>query len=80
MEKKLKDIFSEVFKIKISEINDKSSPDNVEQWDSLKHTNLIIALEEAFNISFTPDEMIEMLNFKLIKIILTQKLKSTLTK
>ena len=80
MEKKLKDIFSEVFKIKISEINDKYSPDNVEQWDSLKHTNLIIALEEAFNISFTPDEMIEMLNFKLIKIILTQKLKSTLKK
>jgi len=80
MEKKLKDIFSEVFKVKISEINDKSSPDNVEQWDSLKHTNLIIALEETFNISFTPDEMIEMLNFKLIKIILTQKLKGTLKK
>ena len=52
----------------------------MEQWDSLKHTNLIIALEEAFNISFTPDEMIEMLNFKLIKIILTQKLKTTLKK
>lgn len=74
MEKKLKGIFSEVFKVRVSEINDKSSPDNVKKWDSLGHTNLIIALEEDFNVSFTPDEMIEMLNFKLIKTTLKQKL------
>ena len=74
MEKKLKGIFSEVFKVRVSEINDKSSPDNVKKWDSLGHTNLIIALEEDFDVSFTPDEMIEMLNFKLIKTTLKQKL------
>ena len=75
MEKKLKNIFSEVFNVEISVINDKSSPDNIESWDSLKHTNLIVALEESFNISFVPDEMIEMLNFGLVKIIVEEKLR-----
>ena len=75
MEKKLKNIFSEVFNVAISVINDKSSPDNIESWDSLKHTHLIVALEESFNISFVPDEMIEMLNFGLVKNIVEEKLR-----
>tara|TARA_B100001123_G_C15194173_1_gene980659 strand:- start:248 stop:484 length:237 start_codon:yes stop_codon:yes gene_type:complete len=76
IEEKLKKIFSEVFNIKVSEINDMSSSDNVEEWNSLKHIYLVIALEEAFKISFTSDEMVEMLNFKLIKIILKEKLEN----
>ena len=76
MEDKLKKIFSEVFEIKISEINDDSSADNVKKWDSLNHTNLILSLEDEFKISFTADEIIDMLNFKLIKIIVQEKIES----
>ena len=76
LEDKLKKIFSEVFEIKISEINDDSSADNVKKWDSLNHTNLILSLEDEFKISFTADEIIDMLNFKLIKIIVQEKIES----
>ena len=76
MEDKLKKIFSEVFEIKISEINDDSSADNVKKWDSLNHTNLFLSLEDEFKISFTADEIIDMLNFKLIKIIVQEKIES----
>ena len=76
LEDKLKKIFSEVFEIKISEINDDSSADNVKKWDSLNHTNLILSLEDQFKISFTADEIIDMLNFKLIKIIVQEKIES----
>jgi len=76
LDDKLKKIFSEIFETKISEINDNSSADNVEKWDSLNHTNLILSLEEQFNISFTADEIIDMLNFELIKIIVQEKIKS----
>jgi acyl carrier protein len=75
MEEKLKKVFSEVFDIAVSEINDESSPDNIEEWDSLNHSNLIMALEQEFNVSFTPDEMIELLNFELVKIVLKEKIK-----
>ena len=74
MEEKIKKIFSEVLKIKTSKIHDKSSPDNIESWDSLKHVYLVIALEEKFKVSFSEDDIIEMLNFKLIKLIIKEKL------
>jgi len=75
LEEKIKTLFSEIFDIKVSEINDMSSADNVEKWDSLNHTNLIVALEQTFKISFTSEEIIDMLNFRLIKIIMEEKLK-----
>jgi len=33
----------------------------------LKHMNLIVALEEEFGVTFSEDEIVEMLNYKLIK-------------
>jgi acyl carrier protein len=31
-----------------------------EKWDSLQHLNIIVALEEAFDLSFEPEEIAEM--------------------
>ena len=66
MEKKLKQIMSQVFGVPIEEITENTSPDTVEKWDSLQHMNLILALEEALNVTFSSGEIIEMLNYKLI--------------
>ena len=49
---------SDVFNIDVSLINNESSPDNIENWDSLKHMNLVIALEEEFDTEI-PDEEAE---------------------
>ena len=48
MKDRVKKVISEVFNIDIELINNESSPDNIESWDSLKHMNLIVALEEEF--------------------------------
>lgn len=77
LEKKLKNIMSIVFELKPNEINDDSSPENIENWDSLKHMMLIGAIEDEFDIQFTNDEMLELLNYKLIKLILTEKLDNS---
>lgn len=77
LEKKLKNIMSIVFELKSNEINDDSSPENIENWDSLKHMMLIGAIEDEFDIQFTNDEMLELLNYKLIKLILTEKLDNS---
>lgn len=66
MEKKLKQIMSQVFEVPIEEITENTSPDTVEKWDSLQHMNLILALEETFNVTFSSEEITEMLNYKLI--------------
>jgi acyl carrier protein len=74
MENKLKKIMSELFDIEVSEINENSSPDNIEKWDSLNQMNLIVSLEEEFNIVFTDDDIIEMVSYPLVKLILKNAL------
>jgi acyl carrier protein len=69
---KLKQVLADVFKIDIQTINDETSVDNVEKWDSLNHLNLVLALEEAFDISFTEEQTIEILNYPLIKLVLQE--------
>ena len=73
MEDRIKKVMSDVFDIDIESINNDSSPDNIENWDSLKHMNLIIALEEEFDIEFNDDEIIDSMNYALILNILEDK-------
>ena len=70
MEQKLKQIMANIFETEEDEITDESSMDNIEKWDSLKHINLIIAIEEQFGISIDEEEMVEMTSFTEIKRIL----------
>ena len=76
IEKRIKNVMSAVFEISIEEINDESSPDTIELWDSLKHLNLVVALEEEFNVQFTDDNLIELINLKLIKLVITDILSN----
>ena len=73
VEDRIKSIMSTVFEIPEEHIKDNSSPDTIESWDSLKHMNLIIALEEEFEVEFTDNEIFEMMNYSLIKSIITGK-------
>ena len=68
MSKKLYDIISKVFSVQISEINDESSPETIESWDSFNGLILVDELESNFNIKFSVSEIIDVKNVKDIKI------------
>jgi acyl carrier protein len=74
MEEKVKEIMAKIFEIPSESIQDDASPDTIEQWDSLHHLHLVLALEESFGTTFTEEEIIEMLNFKLVIITLKDKI------
>lgn len=38
-------------------LRDESSREALEEWDSLKHMHLVLALEEEFGIEFADDEV-----------------------
>jgi|APSaa5957512535_1039671.scaffolds.fasta_scaffold00497_4 acyl carrier protein len=69
-EKILYEIISKILDIPIDNINDDSSPDTIEAWDSLTHLNLIMAIEFEFKIKLSPEDSMDMLSVRLIKIIL----------
>ena len=66
MENKIREIMAQVFNVPEVSIDSLSSPDTIESWDSLRHMNLVTALEEEFNVRFNYEQISEMLNFSLI--------------
>ncbi len=66
MKNRIKEVMSAVLSIPIEEISDDASPDNLDAWDSLKQMNLIIALEDEFDIELSDDQVIEMIDFECI--------------
>ena len=66
MKNKIKQIMATVFEISPALIGDNASPETIDNWDSLRHMNLVTVLEEEFEVRFTDDQLIEMLNLDLI--------------
>tara|TARA_Y100000310_G_C20548964_1_gene747069 strand:- start:764 stop:1000 length:237 start_codon:yes stop_codon:yes gene_type:complete len=59
MSKKLYDIASKVFNVNLDRINDDSSPENLEEWDSFNFYVLLDEIEKEFDVKFDLDETLE---------------------
>lgn len=53
----LQDIFRQVFGDDSIELAESTTADEVEDWDSMMHINLIIAIEKRFKIKFAAAEI-----------------------
>ena len=53
----LNQVFREVFDDDSIEISDEMTAADVEEWDSLNHINLIVAVERTFGIRFSTKEV-----------------------
>ena len=69
LDNKILEVMSFVFEVPVSDLNEESSQDTIESWDSVKHLNLIVALEEEFGIEIPIEEVGNMISFKLIRLI-----------
>ena len=70
MREQIKEVLKQVFKIE--HIKDDISQKTCDKWDSLNHLNLIIALEQRFDVSFEPEEIVEMQSLERIMSLLSQ--------
>ena len=60
---KYNNAFVEVFGAKAEELNDSYSKETVDEWDSVHQLSLIAAFEEAFDIMFDPEDIMEMTSY-----------------
>ena len=74
IEKRIIFIMSEVFDINKDLIKNDSSTNNLVEWDSMNHMNLIVALEEEFKCDFDEDDIEIMVSFEIVKTIIENKL------
>ncbi|MCH4154116.1 MAG: acyl carrier protein [Saccharofermentans sp.] len=59
---RLNEVFRDVFDDEEITVNDSTTANDVDGWDSLEHINLIVAVERAFGIKFTMGETVGMKN------------------
>jgi len=69
-------IVSQVMNVPVTNLNMESSIDTIEEWDSLQHMNLVLALEEEFGIQFTDEQILEILSIELIIEIVSDALQT----
>jgi acyl carrier protein len=70
---KVKEIIAIVLNISPAAIKDNISPESVAAWDSMKHMDIILALEDEFDITFTDQEIVAMVDLQEIEKVITQK-------
>jgi|TARA_B110000114_G_C14911781_1_gene324874 acyl carrier protein len=68
-------IMSDVFGVDKELIGIESSQDDIDNWDSLNHLDLIVSLEEEFDIIFPIEDIGNLVSCKLIKVIIEEQLQ-----
>jgi acyl carrier protein len=74
MKEQVRRVIATILEIPESSVNDLSSPDTHEGWDSVNHINIILAIEQEFSLTFTDEEIVEMLSFELIVEVIKEKI------
>lgn len=59
---KLYEVVAGILKIETGILNEESNALNTPNWDSLRHIELMLAVETAFGVRFTMPEMVSMQN------------------
>ncbi len=71
--KRLNEVFQDVFDDETIEVNDDTTAEDIDDWDSLEHINLIAAIELEFGMKFTMGQVVTMKNVgEMVDIISSQ--------
>jgi acyl carrier protein len=71
---KLKAVFSALLGVDASRIDHDSSPSTIGAWDSIKHIDLILEIEDQFGVSFEATEVFGLNSYRNILQLLEEKL------
>ena len=55
---RVQEVFRDELEVEDLVLTDETTADDVEEWDSLSHVQLVVALEKTFNIKFTSREIL----------------------
>lgn len=59
---RINNVFRDIFDDESIIVTETTTANDIEDWDSLEHINLILALEEEFGLKFTMGEVTGMKN------------------
>ena len=72
---KLNEIFIDVLDLDEVELSETTCANEIEEWDSLSHIQLIVAIEKTFKIKFTSLEIMKWKNVGEMVTTMEEKIK-----
>jgi len=67
LDETVKEIMANMFGVSVESLNNDSSPEQIPAWDSGEHLNLVMSLEQRFDIVIDIDDYTEMSTLGKIK-------------
>ena len=72
---RVREIAADILQTPLDQVTLQSSSETLPNWDSLKHLDLVLALEHEFDIQFEPEDIENMRSVQQITAVLNQKLQ-----
>lgn len=73
----LKRVIGAVLNLPAESIDESASADTIEGWTSLAQLNLILALEEEFDIQIPDEEAADLTSYPLIRLVVQEQLAAS---
>lgn len=73
MLEKVQTTFQEIFSVEPEKVTQETTINNLREWDSLKHLQMVMKLEQACGVKFEMAEIVEMDSVEKILKILNDK-------
>ncbi|HEY0810186.1 MAG TPA: acyl carrier protein [Longimicrobiales bacterium] len=64
---RVRQLMGAVFGVAVTALGSDASSATIAEWDSVRHLQLMLALEEEFNLQFEVDELVSLRSFALIE-------------
>ena len=72
-ELKLKQVIGSVLGVPADTIDESTTSDTVDDWGSLAQLNLILAIEEEFDVEIPDEEAADLTSYPLIKLVVAEQ-------
>ena len=64
------ELIAKVFGVPLTDVVPGSSPETIEEWDSLAHMNLVLELEKTYGIALSSDDALDIKDVASLKRVL----------
>lgn len=72
IDERIKEVMSAVFEVDADSINEDSSQNTIDNWESIKTLDLVVSLEEEFDVTIPIEEVGNMTSFKNVRSLINK--------
>jgi acyl carrier protein len=69
----LEGLFAHVLRVPVDGLDDTTSPKTLAEWNSLRHVELVVAVEDAYGVRFSHAEVLSLESLGSFRLLLGKK-------